>query len=306
MNFNNFLFTKQTLALLQTNTNSIAIKFLYGSAKSLYVASLLTINSASPVMKGVLLAPNVESLNNYIDDFDVISSSTSSPQIFVLRPPSKHTHVRLEQDTYLAEVIDTISRFSSTDNAILLATFDAFNIVIPDFTKVSEHLITLTKQQSLDMFHFTTQLSLNGFQREQYVSRSGEFAVRGGIIDIFAPNMPNPIRVELWGNEIDSIRLFDNLSQRSIKELDSVDFIGSLFIDDGGGSVNLFEYISSDVLFIVDTPDAIDFSLDYIQPIFSYRILKINPLGHSDIDVKCVPQPKMNSSIQQFASELRK
>jgi transcription-repair coupling factor (superfamily II helicase) len=70
-------------------------------------------------------------------------------------------------------------------------------MVIPDFSSISEHLITLNKKQHLDLFKFTTQLSLNGFQREQYVSRAGEFAVRGGIIDLFPPNMQNPIRIEL-------------------------------------------------------------------------------------------------------------
>ena len=70
--------------------------------------------------------------------------------------------------------------------------------------------------------------------------------------------------------------------------------------------MNLFEYISREVLFIIDTPEAIDFSNDYLKTVHNYRHIKINPLGSTNIEVKCTPPPKMNSSIQHFASELMK
>ena len=100
--------------------------------------------------------------------------------------------------------------------------------------------------------------------------------------------------------------MFDQLSQRSIKELENIEFIDSLFIEgEGGEVVNLFKYISEDTLFIIDTPEAIDLKKEYLTAINKYRSLFINPLSKTDIEVKCTPQPKMNSSIQHFASELR-
>jgi len=194
--FKSFSFLKKSTELLKNTKNNFSIKFLFGAAKSLYVAGLM---NNSYLNRVVLLVPNTETLHNYIDDFEICfnSTNTSKQHFFSLRSPSKHNHIRLEQDTYLAEVIDTITRFSSSDNAILVAPPEVFNIIIPNLANVSQYLISLNKKQQLDLFEFTTQLSLNGFQREQYVSRAGEFAVRGGIVDIFAPNMQNPIRVEL-------------------------------------------------------------------------------------------------------------
>ena len=61
-----------------------------------------------------------------------------------------------------------------------------------------------------------------GYERAAQVEASGQFSVRGGIIDIFPLTEENPWRIELWGDEIDSIRSFDAESQRSIENLEEI------------------------------------------------------------------------------------
>ena len=61
-----------------------------------------------------------------------------------------------------------------------------------------------------------------GYERVYQVENAGQFAVRGGIIDIFSLTKDCPVRMELWDDEIDSIRTFDALSQRSIENLEVV------------------------------------------------------------------------------------
>ena len=61
-----------------------------------------------------------------------------------------------------------------------------------------------------------------GYQREMGVEIPGSFSQRGGIIDIYPPSSPLPARIELWGDEIDSIRLFDPGSQRSVRTVESI------------------------------------------------------------------------------------
>jgi len=67
----------------------------------------------------------------------------------------------------------------------------------------------------LDMEHLTNYLSHNGYVRTQTVRESGEFAIRGGIIDLFPPGYEQPLRMDLFGDTIESIRSFDPESQRS-------------------------------------------------------------------------------------------
>ena len=62
-----------------------------------------------------------------------------------------------------------------------------------------------------------------GYEKTYQVEAPGQFSVRGGIVDVFDLTEENPYRIELWGEDVDSIRSFDVLSQRSIEKLDSVD-----------------------------------------------------------------------------------
>ena len=62
-----------------------------------------------------------------------------------------------------------------------------------------------------------------GYEREVEIEGPGQYAVRGGILDVFPLTEELPVRIELWGDEVDSIRTFDVESQRSIENLDNVD-----------------------------------------------------------------------------------
>ena len=70
---------------------------------------------------------------------------------------------------------------------------------------------------------FTQQLIHLGYERNYMVERRGEFAVRGGILDVFAPGAERPVRAELWGDEVSSLREFALASQRSLDEIEAAD-----------------------------------------------------------------------------------
>jgi len=285
--FSNTNFVKKASEIVNNSNDDFGIKILFGSAKSLFVAALSKLLSK----KILLIVPNSEVYIDFIDDFNVLFGNENK-NIFQFHrtKKQKHANIKLENDTFLAELISQISQFNHYKNArhcedlseaIAVATPDIFSTAIPNQNVIQNHFCTLKKKQILDVQQFTTQLSLNGFQREQYVSRTGEFAVRGGIIDIFAPNMQNPIRVELWGDEIDSIRTFDTLSQRSKTELNEVDFIDSIFVSEElVADTSIFDFLNEETIFIIDTPDSIDWTKKELQPIKNFRKIFLNPLGN--------------------------
>ncbi len=80
--------------------------------------------------------------------------------------------------------------------------------------------IRLSGNQAIRIDELIEKLINFGYRRFDVVGERGEFSVRGGIVDIFPLNKENPIRLELFGDEIESLRLFDVYSQRSIKKLD--------------------------------------------------------------------------------------
>lgn len=94
---------------------------------------------------------------------------------------------------------------------------------------------TVESDSEFDMELWKKKLTAMGYERVGQVEGSGQFAVRGGILDIFPLTEENPVRIELWGDEIDSIRSFDVESQRSIENLDRIRIYpaGEFIADDG-------------------------------------------------------------------------
>jgi transcription-repair coupling factor (superfamily II helicase) len=74
----------------------------------------------------------------------------------------------------------------------------------------------------IDLAGLETYFAINGYQRASIVSERGEFAVRGGVIDVFPPGAGEPVRLDLFGDALESIRAFDRETQRSTRQLGSV------------------------------------------------------------------------------------
>jgi transcription-repair coupling factor (superfamily II helicase) len=79
--------------------------------------------------------------------------------------------------------------------------------------------------QDLDVAELERYFAVNGYARASTVSERGEFAIRGGVIDVFPPAAEEPVRLDLFGDTLESIRAFDPETQRSTKQLKSVDLL---------------------------------------------------------------------------------
>lgn len=83
--------------------------------------------------------------------------------------------------------------------------------------------LTLKKGDSYSFDQLIQRLNEMGYQRVSVAADKGEFAVRGGIIDVFPVASPDPFRIEFWGDEIESLRIFDPIGQRSIKPVEQIE-----------------------------------------------------------------------------------
>ncbi len=115
-----------------------------------------------------------------------------------------------------------LRRLIEKEPVTVITTLDGgMDKILPlDFIK--KRVITLKEAGNLDLTKLQADLIHLGYERQGQVEGPGEFAVRGGILDIFPPTEDCPYRIELWGDEIDSIRSFDISSQRSIERIDSL------------------------------------------------------------------------------------
>ena len=88
--------------------------------------------------------------------------------------------------------------------------------------EIRKQLLYFHNDSQLDIDKLKAALVSMGYERVGQVEMPGQFSVRGGIIDIYSLTEENPWRIELWGDEIDSIRSFDTQSQRSLENLEEI------------------------------------------------------------------------------------
>ena len=100
---------------------------------------------------------------------------------------------------------------------------DAFLDGLPSKEELCGNRNKIHAEEALDFQKLQENLSILGYERENQVESPGQFAVRGGILDVFPLTEENPVRIELWGDEVDSIRSFDVESQRSTENLQEIE-----------------------------------------------------------------------------------
>ena len=121
-----------------------------------------------------------------------------------------------------AERIRALKAIHEQESVTLVTTFDALMNTMAPIEKMWENVLTLEQGQLLDLKEIQAALIRMGYEKEYQVQTMGQFSVRGGILDVFPLTEENPIRIELWGDEIDTIRYFDCESQKSIENIDRV------------------------------------------------------------------------------------
>lgn len=120
------------------------------------------------------------------------------------------------------ERLRCIKAILNNENAMIVTTFDALMNHAVSAEKIAEHIIILRKEETVDILGLSEKLVALGYERNYQVETEGQFSIRGGIIDVFPMTEDNPVRIELWGDDIDSIRLFDVSTQRSLKDLEEI------------------------------------------------------------------------------------
>lgn len=123
----------------------------------------------------------------------------------------------------VAERVDTLTRLESgsgpNDGLIVLTTVNALIQRLPPREALTPRVMHLGLGDQCDPERLTQFFAANGYVRSDTVGEAGEYAVRGGIVDVFPPGRAEPLRLDFFGDELETIRTFDPLSQRTTSEL---------------------------------------------------------------------------------------
>ena len=149
----------------------------------------------------------------------------------LLLPPSGHKPYDPEQLVDPSAVIartDVLQQLTEDFNGILVMSLEAAYELVFDRTNIKQETQIISTGQAISLQDLMTRLADQSFKHVEFVSQPGEMALRGGIMDVFPYAGTYPIRIEFFGDEIDSIREFDHHSQRSVSRLTTARLVPNL------------------------------------------------------------------------------
>lgn len=120
------------------------------------------------------------------------------------------------------ERLKVIKEILTKKKNIIVTSIDAFASRYTPRNLFLNHMISLKAGEEVDLIKLTELLVEGGYDRVEMVEGKGEFSIRGGLLDVFPADSVYPYRIELFGDEIDSIRIFNTSSQRSIEKVDEI------------------------------------------------------------------------------------
>jgi transcription-repair coupling factor (superfamily II helicase) len=191
---------------------------------------------------------------------------------------SPHAAIVAQRMTALARLTSVKGRERP---AVLLTTVNAILQRVPARDVVGKQSLAAAPGNVLPMSGITHWLELNGFNRASTVREPGDYAVRGGIIDLFAPGMDAPVRLDFFGDSLESIRSFDPESQRTNADLRALDLVPMAEFQLTSDTIRLFRtgYVAAfgaaapdDVLYEAVSEGRRHAGMEHWLPLFHQRL----------------------------------
>ena len=210
---------------------NVSIKGLAGSSLSFIIRAVSEKKSGIHL---VILQDKEESaylLNDLETLFPSPKGEGSGVRSDVLFFPSsfKKPFTPEEQDTSSIQLrAEVLNALRTNESFIIVSYPEAIVEKVISKEHLEKNSITITKGEKISLSFLTDLLNEYGFERCDYVVEPGQFSVRGGIVDIFSFANDTPFRIELSGDEVESIRTFDTVNQLSLKNFESASLLPNI------------------------------------------------------------------------------
>jgi transcription-repair coupling factor (superfamily II helicase) len=214
-------------ALKLSNNSLPLLHGLYGSSFSLLISAWFDAHKKT----ALIVTPDRESALTLADDLE---SWLGSDQIVYLPQQEVVAFDRNSPDSELVGAfLDGLQRIKSGKNLLVVTSLYGFRQRIIQPEQLQNSIIKIIKDTQVNRDQLCEKLTQIGYRNVSMVTRTGEYARRGGLIDIFPPG-ENPVRVEFFDDEVLSLRKFNVQTQRSLGKINAMDFlpVSHLILDD--------------------------------------------------------------------------
>ena len=218
------------IARVVQRAGPVRLMGLRGAARAVVTASLVREHGDRPAL---VLVPTAKAADSFLDDLRAaLGEPGEGGRVRGFPRHDTHPYERFSPQPFLvAQRMDVLYRWlaSARQGApaaepapVVVTSWSALAVRVPSREALRARTVHLEVGQTIDRDALVQTLASAGYARMPIVEERGELAVRGGILDLFPPQRARPVRVELLGNEVESIREFDAASQRSQQVLPAV------------------------------------------------------------------------------------
>ena len=280
MDFLNELFTYKNNDLICGLTEELAVLYYYNYYKKYDKNTLIVTNSLFDANR------IFQKLKTYTDEVFLFPMDDFLSSVAIALSPDLKVK-RLE----------TLEEIKKNKPKIIVTNLTGYLHFLPSINSRDELQLTLKKGESINRDELMEKLDSFGYKRDSLTTATGEFSLRGYIVDIFPIEMDHPVRIEFFGDEIDSIRFFNENTQLSINEVESISILPVEEVNTNEKS-SLYDYMNEPQVFMVNPnqialgynkllsdideyKDSKDIDKDYK---FMFNMDDIKVTNHIDID----------------------
>ncbi len=197
------------------------------------------------------------------------------------------------------------------DGKLIIVTYpSAIEEGIPDTSKIKEAILKFRTGDEISHDEIVESLFNSGFERVDFVAEPGQFAIRGAIVDIFSYSYNNPFRISFFGDEIETISIFDCNSQLSKENVDIVEIYPDITAaGEDEPSVRIAGILPSETLVWLDSSDMYK-DMEFFRELSGYRRIYMElPLSRQNEDAvrfSITPQPTFNKNFELLTEDIRK
>ncbi len=186
---------------------------------------------------------------------------------------------------------------------------EAIEEKIPDNSKIKDTLLTVSEGQRITFEQIKSVLFERGFEKVDFVSAPGQFAIRGSLIDIFSYSNNNPYRLSFFGNDIDEIHIFDCNTQLSIEKVSKADIYPDMVSQGEGGEISITDILPEDTVVWLDSSDM--YKDRNFYPLLGkfkrvYMEVPVSKSVEDAVEFHISPQPVFNKSFELLISDITK
>lgn len=231
-------------------------------------------------------------------------------RVFYLPDSGKNVEKSNYKSTLAVQRTAAVGKIMEADGELLaVVTYpEALEEKIIGTERIRESILKIRTGDEISHDRIKEVLAEQGFERTDFVSAPGQYAVRGAIVDIFSYSFSDPFRISFFGNEVEKIHVFNCNTQLSVETRDGVEIYPDLFSGENAADTFLTDMLPEDTLVWLDSADMYREKAFYAGLEGKKKVFLDTPLSAEDADpvrFNIAPQPVFNKNFELLSADIR-